>query len=133
MIAGRGQETAGSGGAGRSSGDALYGRAGGGALQSGHPGVLSTLVCHRESEKGGPHGVHAEAVDHPECDAQTSDPVAHGTGSVCLTAQDSCCRRITLTSSRSAKRSKSLRGPGRPFGATRKKKIHSPLRREDGR
>jgi len=70
------------------------GRGGRRPLQSRDPCVLSTPLCGGQGKEGRPDGLHAETADDPECDAQTPDPMAHGTGSMCLTAQDSCCPQI---------------------------------------
>jgi transposase len=49
---------------------------GGRAIQSRHSCVLPALVRGRESQEGGPGGVHAQAADDCQCDAQASHAVA---------------------------------------------------------
>lgn len=56
----------------------------GDTLQSCYQHILSAIVWGGQSQEGGPDRLHAETADHPERDAQTSDPLAPGPGSVCL-------------------------------------------------
>src|SRR5512141_889147 len=75
---------------------ALYGRARGGALQSCHTCVLPTPARCGQDEEGGTDRLYAKAADHSECDAETSDPMARRTGSVCLTGKtDRMSLRLT--------------------------------------
>jgi hypothetical protein len=56
-------------------------------IQSRDPRVLSALVCSRQTPKGGLDRLHAEAAAYPQCDAQTSDALAPGAGSTCVTVK----------------------------------------------
>ncbi len=67
--------THGVGWTGAGAGRARHGRARGGPLQSGHPGVLPTPGCGGQSQEGGLDCLHAETADHPERDDETPDPV----------------------------------------------------------
>ena len=63
---------------------AVHGGDRGGALQPRNSHLLSTLVCRRQTQKGGPRRLHAETADDRQCDAQTSDSLGPQRGSPCL-------------------------------------------------
>lgn len=53
-------------------------------VQSGDPGLLSALAARGKGQEGGPHRVHAQVADDPQCGAETSDALAADGGAPCL-------------------------------------------------